>query len=134
MCSSEALRARLQSAPSGCLPPPLEPELEAEERAAHGLLPPWPLLAACGAAGLPCVALGCWAAEGDNAAEGVALAAAALRVLAGVQLGEGKEGGQGAQGGVLGGEGAVAELVAGGLRTPRSWVGLYGRSFPEEIF
>ncbi len=40
-----------------------------EEQRQHASLPPWPLLAACGSAGLPAALLGCFAAEGDNAGE-----------------------------------------------------------------
>eukprot|EP00955_Chlamydomonas_euryale_P029563 311633-Chlamydomonas_euryale.AAC.5 len=44
----------------------LEEEYLAEERAAHGALPPWPLLAAAARRGCPAALLGCFAAEGDN--------------------------------------------------------------------
>ncbi|KAG2434423.1 hypothetical protein HYH02_012253 [Chlamydomonas schloesseri] len=108
----------------------LEPELRAEELQLHHSLPPWPLLSEADRQGLPYALLGCFAAEGDNAGEGVALAAHAVRLLEAL-AGGGSEGkGEGDAGARL----HAAAREAGALRTPRSWVGLYGRSFPQEIF
>ena len=45
---------------------PLELDYLKDEREAHPLLPPWPLLDAAAAAGLPHALLGCFACEGDN--------------------------------------------------------------------
>jgi proteasome assembly chaperone 2 len=109
---------------------PLEPSVEADEREAGGRLPPWTLLDAFEAEKVPATLLCCFCSEGDNAPHGLALAAAALRALA--KAGVVESGGGGAGGG---GEAATTTTPAfdasaatpAQLRTPKSWVGLYGR-------
>ncbi|KAG2482237.1 hypothetical protein HYH03_018820 [Edaphochlamys debaryana] len=161
LASSDELRAAVSAAaaapppptiPAPWAPPPtadpfapplaaqplaeLEPEVRQEELELHHSLPPWPVVQECTAQGLPYVMLGCFAAEGDNGGEGLGLAGHALRLL-GAMRGQGKQG-EGAkeevkgaeEGGVLGPAGAQGLA----LRTPGSWVGLYGRSYPMEIF
>ncbi|GIL74268.1 hypothetical protein Vretimale_2018 [Volvox reticuliferus] len=110
----------------------LEPEIKAEELQLHHSLPPWPLVQQCEARGLSYVLLGCFSAEGDNAGEGMRLAAAALQVLAAIRAPAATAAAEalGAEGGLLG----LAANVALPLRAPPSWAGLYGRSFPLEIF
>jgi proteasome assembly chaperone 2 len=98
----------------------LEADALARELELHSLLPPWLVLAAAAAAGLPATALGRFAAEGDNVADGLALAKLALNLLA--RLGVLPAGG--------GGGGAGAPEAAA-LKTPGSWVGLYGRPYEE---
>ncbi|PNH04000.1 Proteasome assembly chaperone 2 [Tetrabaena socialis] len=116
LASSDDLRAQCASL-AGVQE--FEPSIRDEELELHHSLPPWPLVKESSAQGLPCVVLGCFAAEGDNAAEGLQLSAHALELLR-----------------AMGGEAGSAALQARGLalRTPRSWAGLYGRSYPAEIF
>ncbi|GLI70480.1 hypothetical protein VaNZ11_015390 [Volvox africanus] len=110
----------------------LEPEIKAEELELHHSLPPWPLVQQCEARGLPYVLLGCFSAEGDNAGEGMRLAAAALQVLAAIRAPAPSAAAEalGTEEGLLG----LPANAAFPLRAPPSWVGLYGRSFPMEIF
>ncbi|KXZ42832.1 hypothetical protein GPECTOR_115g326 [Gonium pectorale] len=100
----------------------LEEDVRQEERSLHSSLPPWPLLAAAEGARLPAALLGCFAAEGDNAAEGMGLAAHAMAALAALR--------RGVAAGVAAAEGGRGPA----LRAPASWAGLYGRSYPMEIF
>ncbi|EFJ50012.1 hypothetical protein VOLCADRAFT_120700 [Volvox carteri f. nagariensis] len=107
----------------------LESEIREEELQLHHSLPPWPLVRQCEDQGLPYVLLGCFSAEGDNAGEGMSLAAAALRVLAALRVPAATETAVATTG--------PEELIeddAVPLRAPSSWVGLYGRPFPVEIF
>jgi proteasome assembly chaperone 2 len=108
---------------------PLEPALEADEREAGGWLPPWTLLDALAHEAVPSTLLCCFCSEGDNAPHGLALAAAALRTLARADVAVGvvaaaheEEGGGGKPGAF-----DAATATAAQMRTPRSWVGLYGR-------
>ncbi|KAG2423936.1 hypothetical protein HXX76_014877 [Chlamydomonas incerta] len=116
----------------------LEPELRDEELQLHHSLPPWPLVSEATRQGLPYAVLGCFAAEGDNAGEGLALAGHAVRLLAALTgAGAGAGAGAGVEGKGQPTGAARLQAVAregGGLRTPRSWVGLYGRNFPQDIF
>jgi hypothetical protein len=97
--------------------PKLEADALSRELELHSLLPPWPLLGALAAARVPALLLGTFASEGDNVADALALASAALRLLVA--------------------RGAVAQEAAGAaagavpLRTPASWAGLYGRPYNE---
>eukprot|EP00198_Chlamydomonas_reinhardtii_P005486 XP_001694822.1 predicted protein [Chlamydomonas reinhardtii] len=86
-----AAAAALASAPLA----ELEQELRDEELQLHHSLPPWPMVSEATRQRLPYAVLGCFAAEGDNAAEGLALAGHAVRLLAALTAGgaegEGKE-------------------------------------------
>ncbi|KAF8058335.1 psmG2 [Scenedesmus sp. PABB004] len=95
----------------------LEPDVEATEREVHGLLPPWPQLDALAGVGLAATLLATFAAEGDNVADALALAAAALGALRGA--------------GSLPASGGEGQQQ---LRVPCSWAGLYGRSFDRSLF
>lgn len=103
---------------------PLEPGVEADEREAGGRLPPWTLLDALAAEGVPATLLCSFCSEGDNAPHGLALAAAALRTLA--KAGSVEGGGGGATTTKNAFDAATATPAQ--LSTPRSWVGLYGRA------
>ena len=126
--------------------PRLEADAVAREIELHSLLPPWPLLSALapGAAAASAAAgpkppaaalLGRFAAEGDNVADALSLAGAALRVLgdlgalpaaaaaAAAAGGADKQQQQGQQQQQPGGQWQ--------LRTPASWAGLYGRPYEE---
>lgn len=105
----------------------LEADVLAEEREVHSLLPPWPFLESCSRANLRYTVLGCFAAEGDNAGEGMLLARAAAELLHRMLLGPADANG-------AGNLKLAAALEAQQLRAPASWVGLYGRTFPKEIF
>ncbi|KAI8470845.1 MAG: PAC2 family-domain-containing protein [Monoraphidium minutum] len=96
----------------------LEPDALARELELHSLLPPWPLLSALAAAPLPALLLGAFASEGDNTADGLGLAAGALRLLAARGAAPAAAGGDAAAGGPQ-------------MRTPASWAGLYGRPLEE---
>ncbi|GLC38703.1 hypothetical protein PLESTB_000592500 [Pleodorina starrii] len=143
LASSEELRAACAAAAAGpqATGPPameLEGEIREEELALHHSLPPWPLVSECGKRNLPHVLMGCFSAEGDNAGEGLRLAAAAMQLLATMRPGPGAGAGAGAAMAGAKGE-AVLEMAGVGaaalaLRAPPSWAGLYGRAFPAEIF
>ncbi len=97
--------------------PRIDSDYLEEERHAHGLLPPWPLVseAAGGGGGTPATLLmGCFAAEGDNVPHAMQLAAAAVALL-----------------GRLGDDGAAA---APQLRVPCSFAALYGRTTGVDAF
>jgi len=118
---------------------PLEADYLTEEKTAHSLLPPWPLLGACEGAGLPATLLAVFATEGDNTYEALTLARAALSHLAasgalGAELGAlvqdqaGTAAGAGSTGDVYmeappPPPSALGKLA---LRVPGSWAGLYG--------
>lgn len=87
----------------------METELEV-----HGLLPPWPQVAELEKAGLGVTVLSIWAAEGDNLPDARQLAVTALRWL--------KAQGLDVSAATSSGEGGEQYV----LRTPCSWVGLYG--------
>lgn len=122
------------SSGSSSAPQQLEAESVSEERALHGLLPPWPLLDAAAAGGLRSTLLGCFASEGDNAADGMALARHAGRLLLHKLVSPGGHGLGAGEGQGAGAAALAGALAARALRAPASWVGLYGRSFPREIF
>jgi proteasome assembly chaperone 2 len=88
----------------------LEEEFLAVEREAHGLLPPWPVLAASSRRGLPHLMLGCFAAEGDNVPHSMEVASLMLGLL-----------------GKLTGQPAGPKDGAP-LRMPCSFAALYGRT------
>lgn len=125
------------SAPCTCAPLELETEIREAELQLHSSLPPWPLLRQCEAAGLPYVLLGCFSAEGDNAGEGMRLAGLALQVLG--RMGAPAAGeSQDAEAQQATGKHLLVEVATEKptppLRAPPSWIGLYGRSFPLDIF
>ena len=103
----------------------LEPDYLTDEREAHSLLPPWPLIAAVsagpgqpeGSAGpLPNMLLGCFASEGDNVTQAMEVAQCSLGLL---------------------GLAALGPHVGGGLpslRMPCSFAALYGRSSGMDVF
>ena len=63
-------------------PQPHSYSWHAEERALHGLLPPWPLIAACAERGLPSLLLTSFVSEGDNLPDAAALATHLMELLA----------------------------------------------------
>jgi len=110
---------------------PLEPDYLADEREAHSLLPPWPILAAAcpgqesvgtaAAVCLPHMLLGCFASEGDNVPHAMEVARCSLSLL----------------GLVVGDPGDVSAPPGRGpapLRTPCSFAALYGRSSGMDSF
>lgn len=89
----------------------LEDDVIANERELHGLLPPWPLIDALAERGIAYTMLTVFAAEGDNVPDGILLARVALQLLQQQQQ-----------------EGATAsDAQLSDIRTPCSWVALYGR-------
>lgn len=86
----------------------LEADVIENEKELHGLLPPWPFLQTLHQSGVPHTLLSAFAAEGDNAADGMGLATAVLAVLK--------------QAGVL--QGGQQQQP---LQVPCSWAGLMGR-------
>jgi proteasome assembly chaperone 2 len=107
--SSEAGGLDASCASAGLLA--LEGDVVANERELHGLLPPWPLLDAAAERGLACTLLATFAAEGDNAQDGLQLAAKVVGVLS-------------AQGLLP----AQQQQLGAGLKTPCSWgPSLFGR-------
>ena len=97
---------------------PLESEYLVDERGAHPLLPPWPLLGAAMARGLPHLLLGCFAAEGDNVPHAMEVAGCAVGLL-GLTAAAGPSGS---------GEASPA------LRVPCSFAALYGRTSGIDAF
>ena len=97
---------------------PLESEYLVDERGAHPLLPPWPLLGAATARGLPHLLLGCFAAEGDNVPHAMEVAGCAVGLL-GLTAAAGPSGS---------GEASPA------LRVPCSFAALYGRTSGIDAF
>lgn len=100
----------------------LEEEYLQDERQAHGLLPPWPLLAAAARRGLPHLLIGCFAAEGDNVPHAMTVTQSVLGVL---RIG----GPAAAPDGSVGPQGLRAALTM-----PCSFAALYGRSGGLDAF
>jgi proteasome assembly chaperone 2 len=92
----------------------LEPDVIDNEKDLHGQLPPWPILQELQQSGVRHTLLSVFAAEGDNAADGMGLATAVLAVAK--------------QAGVLqGGQQGQQEQQQPPLQVPCSWAGLMGR-------
>jgi proteasome assembly chaperone 2 len=85
----------------------LEADVVENEKELHGLLPPWPTLRELQGCGVPHTLLSAFAAEGDNTADAMRVAGAALSVLA-QQTG-------------------VQQQPQSQLQVPCSWAGLVGR-------
>ncbi|GAX72713.1 hypothetical protein CEUSTIGMA_g169.t1 [Chlamydomonas eustigma] len=94
----------------------LEAEYLQEERELHGLLPPWPLLAAAASHTLPALMLACFASEGDNIPQAMQLATY-TRDLMPTLVGT-----------------ALTASAAAVLRIPCSFASLFGRSSGFESF
>lgn len=104
----------------------LEVDVVANERELHGLLPPWPLLDACADAGVQSTLVATFAAEGDNAQDGMQLAAKVLDVLSLHGLLPMQQQQAVPAGSCGSSAGGVASPWT--LKVPCSWVGLFGRS------
>lgn len=74
--------AQLDSACAAVGVQKLEADVIENEKELHGLLPPWPTLQGLQACGVPHTLLSAFAAEGDNTADAMRVAGAALSVLA----------------------------------------------------
>lgn len=91
--------------------PPLELSFWEDGALAERQLPPWPLLRACGAHGVPAAALLVFTSEGDNVPDALELAGAARAAV----------------------PGAAGALAAGDWVRPPAWQLLFGQR-PQEHY